>query len=122
MASANTRHGSHSQAVLRPRRHLLGSEPRWRTSSPLVRPNHHPRKEKTFPWIDGGLRHARHMDARRSAVAYQACGSLVDVKYIYGHESVDMATQYIEPDLADAARGLSAFGVSVKSVLTQIGA
>ncbi|MGA9839876.1 MAG: site-specific integrase [Thermoplasmata archaeon] len=55
-------------------------------------------------------------DLRRSfgRIAYQAGVSLVDLKYLYGHESVDMTTHYIGLDEESARRGLTAFGEAMR--------
>ena len=55
-------------------------------------------------------------DLRRSfgRIAYQAGVSLVDLNYLYGHESVDMTTHYIGLDEESARRGLTAFGEAMR--------
>ncbi|HEV2165518.1 MAG TPA: site-specific integrase, partial [Thermoplasmata archaeon] len=70
-----------------------------------------------------GIRVAGH-DLRRSfgRIGYQAGVSLVDLKYLYGHESVDMTAHYIGLDMSEAARGLSRFGETMASVIARVGA
>ncbi len=62
-------------------------------------------------------------DLRRSfgRIAYQAGVSLVDLKYLYGHESVDMTAHYIGLDMAEAAKELSLFGRKMESVMARAG-
>jgi integrase len=60
-------------------------------------------------------------DLRRSfgRIAYQAGVSLVDLKYLYGHESVGMTARYIGLNMAEAAKGLSLFGRKMESVMAR---
>ena len=69
-----------------------------------------------------GIRVSGH-DLRRSfgRIAYQAGVSLVDLKYIYGHESVDMTAHCIGLDVAEAARGLSLSGRKMEAVMVRAG-
>lgn len=62
-------------------------------------------------------------DLRRSfgRIAYQNGVSLVDLKYLYGHESVDMTAHYIGLDMSEAARGLSVFGERMRAAIAQAG-
>ncbi|HEV2166663.1 MAG TPA: tyrosine-type recombinase/integrase [Thermoplasmata archaeon] len=62
-------------------------------------------------------------DLRRSfgRIAYQAGVSLVDLKYLYGHESVDMTAYYIGLDEESARRGLTAFGDAMRPHLQVAG-
>jgi integrase len=58
-------------------------------------------------------------DLRRSfgRIAYQAGVSLVDLKYLCGHESVDTTAHYIGLDEESARRGLTAFGEAMRPYL-----
>lgn len=62
-------------------------------------------------------------DLRRSfgRIAYHAGVSLVDLKYLYGHESVDMTAHHIGLDMAEASNGLSLFGRKMESVMARVG-
>ena len=66
-----------------------------------------------------GIRVSGH-DLRRTfgRVAYQAGVSLVDLRYIYGHESVDMTAHYIGLDDAAARRGLESFGEAMRAFVS----
>jgi integrase len=68
-----------------------------------------------------GIRVSGH-DLRRSfgRIAYQAGVSLVDLKYLYGHESVDMTAHYIGLDESAARKGLEAFGEAMRTHLTAL--
>ena len=61
-------------------------------------------------------------DLRRSfgRIAYQAGVTLVDLKYLYGHESVDMTAHYIGLDDDSARRGLNAFGEAMRPFIRQV--
>ena len=61
-------------------------------------------------------------DLRRSfgRIAYQAGVTLVDLKYLYGHESVDMTAHYIGLDDDAARRGLNAFGEAMRPFIRQV--
>jgi integrase len=93
-------------------------------------PGHGSRSLEDLRWPSGGreranlgVRVAGH-DLRRSfgRIDYQNGVSRVDLRYIYGHESVDMTAHYVGLYITEAARGLSAFGEAMAAVISRVGA